>query len=234
MDDLAFRQQAWAFGREVRDKLVARYESEYDVVTAPPPAQIVDELLTDFLEVELRYDPLPLDRFAQTELKGTRPVVTVNTLTAEIPPVVNAKGWQNVAKFHEVIHVVRDLELPAALDNGRPDRIVCLRSTAGLPPTDDERLREFWAAEAGRAAAVCHASVARSQTFQTVSDLGHGRPLRDSEVEKFLTETASEIGVNVAALVRQLELEARFLVSVDSDRNAFHVELSLSDWLGVA
>ncbi len=45
---------------------------------------IVDELLTDFLGVTLRFDPLPLQVYAQTEWKDSRPVVTVNSLTEQI------------------------------------------------------------------------------------------------------------------------------------------------------
>ena len=79
-DNLRLRQEAWAFGRQLRDDLIEQYRQEYAVAVPPPPALIIDELLTDFLQAELRYDPLPMDRFAQTDWPNGRAVVTVNTL----------------------------------------------------------------------------------------------------------------------------------------------------------
>lgn len=43
------RDEAWAFGRKLRDDLLRDYQGEYGVAIPPPPARIVDELLTDFL-----------------------------------------------------------------------------------------------------------------------------------------------------------------------------------------
>lgn len=51
------RQEAWAFGRELREGLLAEYQRAYGIQTPPAPALIIDELLTDFLKVDLKYDP---------------------------------------------------------------------------------------------------------------------------------------------------------------------------------
>ena len=75
------RLEAWNYGRALRNQLVSRYREEYGVDVPLPPALIVDELLTDFMEVSLRFDPLPLEIFAQTEWKDGRALVTINSLT---------------------------------------------------------------------------------------------------------------------------------------------------------
>jgi hypothetical protein len=101
------RLNVWKYGRTLRDQLLNRYCLEYGIESSPPPALIVDELLTDFLGVVLHYDPLSLDIHAQAEWKNDRPLVTVNALTSHIPGVIDAEGVQNVAKFHEMVHVER-------------------------------------------------------------------------------------------------------------------------------
>jgi hypothetical protein len=78
------RQEAWDYGRAPGDQLVSQYRAEYGIDLPRPPALIIDELLTDFLGVSLRFDPLPLDTYAQTEWKVGGPVVTVNSLTGKM------------------------------------------------------------------------------------------------------------------------------------------------------
>ena len=48
------QQEARAYGRILRDQLMVRYREEYGIDVAPPPALIVDELLTDFMVVVLK------------------------------------------------------------------------------------------------------------------------------------------------------------------------------------
>lgn len=128
------RQQAWAFGRRVRDELVSAYTDEYRPAAPPAPALIIDELITDFLGAKLAYDPLPDDVFAETEWSGTKPVVTVNSLTGSIGGVRDAEGTQNVAKWHEAIHIVEHGDVLRAqqpltlLGFETPSKIVCHRS----------------------------------------------------------------------------------------------------------
>ena len=81
------RQEAWDYGRSLRDQLLTQYREEYGEDVPPPPAKIADQLLTDFLGANLRFDPLPLNIYAQTEWKDDRPVVTVNSFTGQIPGV---------------------------------------------------------------------------------------------------------------------------------------------------
>ena len=77
--------QAWEYGRCLFNGLVDRFRDEYGMENPPPPALIIDELLTDFLQVELRFHALPSNRHAQTDWIDGKPVVTVNALINESP-----------------------------------------------------------------------------------------------------------------------------------------------------
>ena len=226
------RREAWAFGRELRDGLLADFQRQYGLQSPPAPALIINELLTDFLKVDLRFDPLPADVFAQTEWIDGRVVVTVNTFSGLIPGVKDARGVDNVGKWHEAIHIVRDLHVvrvgaqPAFPGFETPPLVTCHRGVKrSLAP--ECREREFWAEEAGRAAAVSFVALARSESFQTLCEIASrvtgpvpgGFPL--------LYEAAKEIGVNITALVRQLTLEGRIEVRQESGRRAVYVQPSL-------
>ncbi len=237
------RQAAWAYGRALRNQLVCQYREEYGVDVPPPPAMIVDELLTDMLQVTLRFDPLPLQVFAQTEWKDNRPVVTVNSLTEQIPGVKDAAGVQNVAKFHEVVHVDRDLpELKSGPQGsfpgfGPPTRIVCHRGFWMHHFEDPRRMqvsqpnsssREFWAEEAGRAAAVSHDALSRSEGFQALMALEPGfGPARNAERWRLLNRAALDIGVNSSALSKQLVLEGRIVIVKEGGRSVLYLQPSL-------
>jgi hypothetical protein len=232
------RQEAWRYGRALRDQLVDRYRQEYGIEVPPPPGLIIDELLTDFLGAALRFDPLPLKVYAQTEWKDGRPIVTVNSLTGKIPGVKDEAGVQNVAKFHEAVHVDRDLpELKAGPQLSLPDfapptRIVCHRGfnhwkSQGRPSrpgaAGDYSLREFWAEEAGRAAAVSYQALARLAAFRAFNRLTQmGSAAANGESWRLLRRAAEDIGVNISALVKQLELEGRIIVQKEGGRRVIY------------
>lgn len=224
------RKRAWAFGRDLRDQLVERYREEYGFETLPAPAFIVDELITDFLSADLRFDPLPEDRYAQTELVDGRLTVTVNKLTADIPGVVDADGVQNVAKFHESVHVVRDVNVLRQRQQFRlkgieaVDRIVCFRQGFGRSRDHAASRREFWAEEAGRAAAICHASLGKSVAYNTLMDLRPSQQIRNDEAWQLLYQAAADIGVNRSALVTQLQAEDRISVTTEHGRQVLRVQ----------
>lgn len=230
----SLRKRAWAFGRDLRDQLMQRYREKYGIETLPAPAFIVDELITDFLSAKLRFDPLPEDRYAQTELIDGRLTVTVNKLTADIPGVVDAEGVQNVAKFHESVHVVRDVNVLRQRQQFRlegieaVDRIVCFRQGFGHARDHAASRREFWAEEAGRAAAVCHASLNRSSAYTTLMELRPSEQIRNDEAWHLVFQAAADIGVNRSALVTQLQAEGRISVSSEGGRNVLRVQPMLS------
>ena len=131
------RAAAWVYGRELRDHLLSRYCKEYGIVVPPPPAHVIDELLTDFMGVKLRFDPLPTNVFAQTNWVDGDPVVTINSRTRDIKGVKYDEGVKNVAKFHEAVHVERDLEVikpdfrPTLPGFESPSAITCYWRTDG-------------------------------------------------------------------------------------------------------
>jgi hypothetical protein len=233
------RQDAWDYGRALRDQLVDQYREEYGVDVPPPPGLIIDELLTDFLGVALRFDSLPLKVYAQTEWKDGRPVVTVNSLTGKIPGVKDEAGVQNVAKFHEAVHVDRDLPVlkagpQASLPGFEPaPRIICYRGAGQriswdrVRPThgvvDNASLREFWAEEAGRAAAVSYQALIRSDAFRAFLRLAQSGSVEvNGERWKLLYQAAEDIGVNISALVKQLEVEGRIVVHNEGGRQVIY------------
>lgn len=228
------REQAWAFGRRLRDDLLLQYKREYGVAIAPPPAKIVDELLTDFLQAELQYLPLADDRFAETRWDNGKAVVRINTLTASIPGVKDAEGVQNVGKWHEAIHVVSDLEaLRLAPQTPLPGfeaghEIACYQTGRRSAPVT-ERHREFWAEEAGRAAAVSLPALARSDAFRRLPRVGRRSLGPAQEVWPLLYQAAEDIGVNISALVKQLSLEGWIVVVKEQGRERVYVQPALAE-----
>ena len=232
------RELAWEHGRQLRNRLLSKYAETYIPSTVPPPAKIIDELLTDFLNAELRYDPLPSNVFAQTEWirRSGRPRVTVNSMTADIEGVRDAAGVENVAKWHETMHVVDDLDvvrtdLQTALPGFALPTIVCLRSP-GLGLAAVVRTREFLAEEAGRAAAVSHGALAKSEAFLELCDLAGSSLGSIAQAWPLLYRAAADIGVNITALIRQLSLEGRISLQGPGGREV-HVQPALVRLVGV-
>jgi hypothetical protein len=230
------QREAWAFGRELRDGLLAEYQRQYGLQSPPAPALVIDELLTDFLKVDLRFDPLPRDIFAQSEWINGRIVVTVNTLSGHIPGVKDAAGVDNVGKWHEAIHVVRDLDVVRVqpqdtLPGFEAPRLIACHRGAESALTPQVRAREFWAEEAGRAAAVSFPALARSESFQRLCESASRVSGPVPQGFPLLYEAAKDIGVNITALIKQLTLEGRIEVREESGRRTVYVQPSLTQLL---
>jgi hypothetical protein len=147
--------------------------------------------------------------------------------------VKDEQGVQNVAKFHEAVHVVRDLpELKPSpqlfmVEFGTPAKIVCHRRPSTRSSSGDTSRsgsggngsrREFWAEEAGRAAAVSYAALARSDAFQAFIRLRQSSGTEaNGERWQLLNLAAEYIGVNRSALVRQLQLEGQIVIQQEGD-----------------
>lgn len=224
------REEAWAFGREFRDSLLSKYQREYAISVPPPPAKIVGELLTDFLGVSLCYEELPPDRFAETRYVDGRLTIAVNERTRDIPGVKDDYGVQGVAMWHEGVHAVRDVDILRVGPQGTlpgfeaPRHFVCYRSPAQAR-TSEERGREFWAEEAGRAAAVSLPALALSEPFKELMRLGALGPTR--RAWPLLYAAAEEIGVNITALVKQLSVEGLIVVTKEDGRPTVCVQPAL-------
>jgi len=214
------REAAWAYGRELSGSLVSQHQAEYGLAEPPPPARVIDELLRDILKVELRYQPLPVDRFAEAKSVNDKITVVVNSMTQAIQGVKDEEGVQNVAKWHECIHVTRDLdylreELPPMLPGFEgPSTVICRRGLRRAT-TSAEIEREFWAEEAGRAAAVSIPALARSAAFRELLQ----NPGLTRQGWPLLYQAASDIAVNISALVKQLRLEGLIMLVPEGGRD---------------
>ena len=230
------RREAWRFGRSVRDDLLAAYARAYGEAS-PPPATIGGELLTDFLGARLAYDALPLTVFAKTAWDEDRALVTVNSRLGEIPGVKDAEGVTNVAIWHEIMHVERDLPAlrpgpQAAFAGMQPGRtIACYRDGRGGGLHGRELRREVFAEEAGRAAAISWPHLLRADGFRDFMDLANRGPASGRAGWPPLYRAAEAIGVNISALVRQLEAEGFVLVDRSGDRPLLHPQPGLGNLL---
>ena len=127
-------------------------------------------------------------------------------------------------------------------DFGPPTKIVCHRdfrnwrrpgerfSSSGDIP---ESMREFFAEEAGRAAAVSYQALSRSEAFQGFRRLGDKGTTKDNgEMWRLLNLAAWEIGVNRSAVVKQLDLEGRIIVEQKGGRKLIHLQPAFSTLMG--
>ncbi len=228
------RDEAWARGRDLRNDLLKQYKERFEVDESPPPAKIIDELLTDFLGAKLRFFPLASDRFAETRIVDGDLTVIVNSETARVPGVKDAQGVESVAKWHEAIHVVDDLDvlregqgpqvpLPG-IDAAR--ELVCRRGLA-RSTNSGEAAREFWAEEAGRAAAVSLPALRQSAAFLELLDLAGRSPGPVPGAWPLLYRAAEDIGVNISALKTQLTLEGLIVVDSVGGKSVVHVQPTL-------
>ena len=212
------RRDAWHFGRNVAADLTERYRQRYRLPVAPPPAKVVYELLTDFVGASLSFDPLPPDRFAQTRWVRGVPHVTINSRTDLIEGVKDVEGVQHVACWHELIHVVEDRQeaisefqqvLPG-LDQPAP--WICYRDKRNY--THQSLVsREFRAEEAGRAAAISVWALNRLPSWLLLVAAGEADPSREVKgAWPRLYHVAADLGVNISALVKQLEYDGLILI----------------------
>jgi hypothetical protein len=224
------RRAAWDAGRDLALSLTDLYVKKYGLEVAPPPAKIVDELLTEFLGCELYRAPLGPKVFAQTEWIDGTALVTVNSDTAGIPGVKDALGVENVAKWHECIHVAEHGPVrngtQAMLPGLEADlRIVCRRGEQYDRATGTVE-REFRAEEAGRAAAVSLYHLRASPWFERLQGLAGSR--HRAQAWQCLYALAEELGVNISALVTQLQHEDWIVVEGTGAGSVVHVQPHLS------
>lgn len=231
----AIQREAWAFGRSLRDSLLAEFEREYGE-PAPAPAFIGGELLTDFMGARLSYDALPLNVFAETTWQDGQPLVTVNSRTREIEGVKDPEGVSNVGTWHEIVHVQRDISEvrrgpQAVLDGFLPNLTIACHRDRTRRARGEEFQREYFAEEAGRAAAVSFPHLIQNDAFWHFTSLGDQRLVSSGMAWKALYAAAEAIGVNISALVKQLEAEGFLHVERSSSGNTLHPQPGLGDLL---
>lgn len=223
----AQRSAAWRIGIEHRESLLSKYLRIFPHPERPFLKDVIDDMIEEVQGARLRTDVLPLDTFAQTEAVRGRLEVTVNTRIAEMPGVKDAAGVACVAKWHESIHVDRDLSpqvsrarkyqmgLPG-LEDWAPRLVVCRRLPGGRG--GDAEL-EFIAENAAIAAAIAGPDLARCPTFQEFMALARGGGPLPQYAWPLLYQTAAFIGVNISALVKYGGYRGWFRVEALGGRN---------------
>jgi hypothetical protein len=221
------REWCWNYGVQHRETLLREYMARKGLTTRPFLVDVIDELIEEIQGARLTEGVLPLDRFAQTERRNGRIVVTINSRISAIPGVRDAEGVAYVGKWHESIHIPRDFATSPALApwqqplrsaEGLDDRqtIVC-RSTK-LGATRRERDREFIAETAALAAAISGRDLERSPDYQQfrarAADGGDIGPI----AWKLLRGAAQFIGVNRTALKKYLEQRGHIQVDMRDGR----------------
>lgn len=231
----ALQRDAWAYGRSLRDSLLGDYEREYGE-PAPAPALIGGELLTDFLGARLSYDALPLNVFAETTWQEGQPLVTVNSRTREIDGVKDPEGVANVGTWHEIVHVQRDLSEvrrgpQATLEGFLPNLTIACHRERSSRARGEEFRREYFAEEAGRAAAISFPHLIQNPAFRQFVYLGERRLASSSMAWQALYASAEAIGVNISALIKQLEAEGFLLVERGGGRSTLYPQPGLGNLL---
>ena len=211
------RAACWALGIQVREALVWKHMAEHGLRDRPLTKDIVDELIREGLGARLREEPLPLDRFAQTEVVRGRIEITINTRISEMPRVKDVAGVSYISKWHEIIHVPQDLgcrkvdrrlveaalpgiETPVLRVAGR--RVTFCRG--GPLGRQRASTREFIAENAAYAAAIGVPDLRQCPAFSRFTALRAGRGGFSGWSWELLHQSADFLGVNRAALVRYL------------------------------
>jgi len=206
-------------------------------VPAPPPAIIGPEIVTDVLGHGLAYLPLPLNVYGETTWEDGRPQITMNELTRLIPGVKDAEGVINVGIWHEIIHTDRDIAevrvgLQGVFEGMVPNlTIACRRDQGTSKRSDEEARREFLAEEAGRAAAVSYPHLVQIYAFREFFYRSQRRTISNREGWGLLYDAARAIGVNISALVKQLDAEGYLAVERSGERRILHVQPGMGDLL---
>jgi hypothetical protein len=220
------RARAQAFGIRLREDLVERYMNDHRLRERPFLKDVVDDLIEEVQGARLREEVLLTDRFAQTEAVGGRLIVTINTRIAEIEGMKDPAGVANVAKWHESVHIERDMDFfsshpkrfqPSLPGFGvqTPKLVVCRGILALTPQTAD---REFFAENAGVAAAIAGADLARCAPFLQFSRLATEGGDLGSLGWSLLYKTAELIGVNITALSKYFQQRGLFRIEQEEGR----------------
>lgn len=212
--------EAQQWGRAFHNDMMRAYMMRHSLCTRPFLRDVVDELLEDELGTRVLIAPLPLDRHAQTELVRGKPVITLNSRTAEIWRVTDAAGELYLDRWHEGTHVARDLpalqQARARSSGATTEERLLLFRCAGRSPAE-ERTRELFAETAAHAAAICGTDMIRSRNFLEFLRTAPKRyPLGLQDVGR-LQRTAHDIGLSWRALATGLRLFGLLLAPTRRD-----------------
>jgi hypothetical protein len=205
------RERLWQIGVEHRESLMAQYMAFYGLAKRPSLKNVYRELIGEIQGARIIDAPLPMDRYAQTEVVNGRPEITINTLIGRMPLITDPGPIRHVAAWHESIHILVDVErrdlpplteLRRGLEVSTSSSLLCYASHGALHRWS---LREQAIDAAALAASIadtdlrgCHHYLNFLQLAAMGGDLG---PLG----WQLLGAISTVIGVNRTALRRYLE-----------------------------
>jgi hypothetical protein len=205
------RARLWRIGVEHRETLMAQYMALYRPAERPPLHLLYDELIGEIQGARIIEAPLPMDRYAQTEVVKGRPEITLNSLIDRMPGVKDEQGVRHLAAWHESIHIPVDVErrdLPPLTDlrNGLEGST----SSPFLCEATEGRLRRWNLREqaieaAALAAAVADADLRRCMSYLKFIQLAAKGGDMGPEGWRLLGWISTAIGVNRTALRRYFE-----------------------------
>jgi hypothetical protein len=123
------RWALWGIGVEHREALMTQYMLFYGLTQRPMLKNVFRQLIGEIQDVRIIDGPLPMDRFAQTELVRDRPEITINSLIGRMSGVKDSRGIGHVAAWHERMHIPVDVE-----QRGLPPLTDLRSGVGGGPP----------------------------------------------------------------------------------------------------
>jgi hypothetical protein len=198
-------------GVEHRETLVVEYMTRHHLTRRPLLKNIWHELIEDIQDVPIVDEPLPMDRFAQTELVNGRPRITINTLIGRMPKVKNPERIRPVSGWHESIHIPVDVErrdipplteLTSGLGADTSSPLLCQAITRD---PQQWSLREQAIEAAALAAAIADADLKVGSAYLNFLEYTSWGGDPDGVGWHLLCQVSASIGVNVTALARFFE-----------------------------
>jgi hypothetical protein len=236
---LAKRLTAWRLGVDHREDLVRAYMEQNGLSERPMLKDVIDDLLIDMQGVRLLEEVLPMDTYAQTEAVKGRIVVSINQRIGEMKWVKDPAGIAYLAKWHESLHVARDVrsvnrlvrQLPMSLHTvaGQKYRLIVCRKI-GTPDEAGADERELMAENAALAAAISPLDLARSQAFMELQELAARGGDITTPGWSILARSASDIGVNRTVLFRYFQQRGQMTAISQSGRQRLIVSAPLPLW----
>lgn len=208
---ITHRVALFRLGVEQRDALMLQYMTLYGLTERPFLKRVFRELIGEYLGARIINAPLPMDRYAQTEVEHDRPLITINSLIGRMANVKDSHGVGHVAAWHEGLHVLADIErrdlpplteLPRGLEDQTSSPLLC---SAGPTRLTGWTLREQAIDMAALAASIADADLRRCQNYLNFLQYAAGGGELGALGWQLLTSIANVIGVNRTALCRYFE-----------------------------
>jgi len=206
------RIHLWRIGVEHRETLMAEYMALYRPAERPPLHLVYEALIGEFQGARIIDAPLPMDRYAQTQVaRRGRTEITLNSRIGQMAHVKDEYGVRHVAAWHESIHIPVDVErrelppladLRSGLEGSTSSPLLCSASQG-----NEHRwsLPEQAIEAAALAAAIADADLSRCTSYLKFIRLAAEGGDMGRDGWRLLKWIETAIGVNRTALRRYFE-----------------------------